>query len=57
MKSAVDGRTVTKVERLDELERVAEISRMASGKESTASIKNAREMLDSAEIFKQRLLA
>ena len=56
-KSEVDGRTVTKVERLDETQRVAEISRMASGKESTASIKNAREMLSSAKIFKRRLLA
>ena len=56
-KSEVDGRTVTKVERLNELERVAEISRMASGKESAASIKNAREMLASAEIFKRQLSA
>ncbi|MBR1645302.1 MAG: DNA repair protein RecN [Selenomonadaceae bacterium] len=56
-KSEVNGRTVTKVKRLDETERVAEISRMASGKESTASIKNAREMLTSAKIFKRQLLA
>ena len=56
-KSEVDGRTVTRVEHLDETQRVTEISRMASGKESKTSIDNAREMLASAEIFKQRLLA
>ncbi|MBR1806340.1 MAG: DNA repair protein RecN, partial [Selenomonadaceae bacterium] len=56
-KSEVDGRTVTRVDKLDEIERVAEISRMASGKESKTSIENAREMLASAETFKRRLLA
>ncbi len=48
-KSEVDGRTLTTVERLDESERVKEIARMASGRESAASIKNAREMLSSAK--------
>ena len=56
-KSEVDGRTVTRVDKLDETQRVAEISRMASGKESKTSIENAREMLASAETFKRRLLA
>lgn len=44
-KSEVDGRTITTVTRLDGEERVKEIARMASGNESPASIKNAREML------------
>ncbi len=44
-KAEVDGRTVTKVRRLEGEERVKEIARMASGNESPASIKNAREML------------
>ena len=48
-KSEVDGRTVTKVKRLDEKERVKEIARMISGDESHAAIKNAREMLSSAK--------
>ena len=56
-KSEVDGRTVTRVDKLDETQRVAEISRMASGKESKTSIENAREMLNSAETFKRRLPA
>ena len=48
-KSEVDGRTVTKVKLLSEEERVREIARMASGNESAAAIKNAREMLASAK--------
>ena len=48
-KSEIDGRTVTKVKRLDEEERVKEIARMASGEESPASIKNAVEMISSAK--------
>ncbi len=56
-KSEVGGRTVTRVDKLDATQRVAEISRMASGKESKTSIDNAREMLASAETFKRRLLA
>ncbi len=48
-KSEIDGRTVTKVKRLDEEERVKAIARMASGDESTAAIKNAREMISSAK--------
>ena len=56
-KSEVDGRTVTKITRLNEAERVKEIARMASGEESAASIKNAREMLASAHRFKRAVLA
>lgn len=52
-KTELDGRTLTKIERLNDTERVAEISRMASGKESAASIENAREMLASAKKFKR----
>ncbi|MBQ4402802.1 MAG: DNA repair protein RecN [Selenomonadaceae bacterium] len=48
-KSEIDGRTITKVKRLDDEERVKEIARMASGEESAASIKNAREMISSAK--------
>lgn len=50
-KLEVDGRTVTKITRLDEEECVKEIARMASGKESVVSIKNAREMLSSAKML------
>ncbi len=50
-KSEIDGRTITKVKRLDDEERVKEIARMASGEESAASIKNAREMISSAKKF------
>ena len=56
-KAQVGGRTVTRVEKLDEAGRIAEISRMASGKESEKSVANACEMLASAEVFKRRLLA
>lgn len=52
-KTEIDGRTVTKVKLLNETERVNEIARMASGEESTASLKNAREMISSAKKFKQ----
>ena len=51
-KSEVDGRTLTKVKCLDEEERVKEIARMASGEESSASIKNASEMISSAKKIK-----
>ena len=51
-KSEVDGRTVTAVERLDEVERVREVARMASGELSPVAIKNAREMISSAQKFK-----
>ena len=50
-KSEIDGRTVTKVKKLDEDERVKEIARMASGNESLVAIKNAREMILSAKKF------
>ena len=53
-KSEVNGRTVTKVRRIDAEERVKEISRMASGEESSTAIKNAREMISLAQIFKQK---
>ena len=52
-KSEVGGRTLTKVTRLNEAERVNEIARMASGKESAVSIENAGEMLASAQRFKR----
>ena len=55
-KSEVAGRTLTKVERLNAEERLKEISRMASGEESPVSIKNADEMILSAEKFKRILL-
>lgn len=48
-KSEVKGRTVTKVKRLGESERVKEIAHMASGEESPTSIENAREMILSAQ--------
>ncbi len=51
-KSEFDGRTLTKVKRLDQDERIKEIARMASGEESTVAIKNAREMISSAKNFK-----
>ena len=54
-KSEVGGRTITTVKRLNDEERVLEISRMASGEESLSAIKNAREMISSAENFKQRI--
>ena len=50
-KSEVNGRTITTVKRLDKAERVKEIARMASGEESVAAIKNAHEMISSAEKF------
>ena len=52
-KSELNGRTITKITRLDESERVKEIARMASGEESTISIDNAREMISSANKFKR----
>ena len=51
-KSEVSGRTITKVKRLDEEDRVKEIARMASGEESLVAIKNASEMISSAKSFK-----
>lgn len=51
-KSEVNGRTITKVKRLDEEERIKEIARMASGEESLVAIKNASEMISSAKNFK-----
>ena len=54
-KSEVGGRTLTKIERLDAQGRIQEISRMASGEESAVSIKNAGEMITSAENFKRHL--
>ena len=53
-KSEVNGRTVTKVRQIDKEERVKEISRMASGEESSTAIQNAREMISSAQIFKKK---
>ena len=51
-KSEVNGRTITKVKRLDEEDRIKEIARMASGEESPVAIKNASEMISSAKNFK-----
>ena len=51
-KSEFDGRTLTKVKPLEGDERIKEIARMASGEVSSASIKNAREMISSAKNFK-----
>ncbi|MCR5834677.1 MAG: DNA repair protein RecN [Selenomonadaceae bacterium] len=51
-KSEIDGRTITKVNPLDESERIKEISRMASGEESLVSLKNARQMISSAAKIK-----
>lgn len=51
-KSELNGRTITQVKRLNEEERINEIARMASGEESPASIRNAREMISSAKRFK-----
>ena len=53
-KSEVNGRTVTKVRQIDKEERVKEISRMASGEESSTAIQNAREMISSAQSFKKK---
>lgn len=50
-KSELNGRTLTTVKSLDAEERVKEISRMASGKESVVSMENAREMLAAAKNF------
>lgn len=52
-KSEEDGRTITKIERLDRNECVKEISRMASGEETPASLKNARTMMASAQKIKR----
>ena len=51
-KSELNGRTITKITRLNDEERVKEIARMASGEESAISINNAREMISSANKFK-----
>ena len=48
-KAEVDGRTLTKVRRLNDEERVEEIARMASGEISPASMKNAAEIISSAK--------
>lgn len=53
-KSEVGGRTITQVTRLNEEERVREIARMASGEESPVSIKNASEMISSAQKFRMQ---
>ena len=55
-KQAKAGKTVTEVAELSDGERVNEIARMASGIDVTAaSLDNAREMLDHARLFKNRL--
>lgn len=52
-KSDDDERTKTQVELLNETSRVKEISRMASGEETPASLKNARAMISSAQKIKK----
>ncbi len=49
-----EGRTVTKVERVEGYERIKEIARMASGRDATpASIENAKEMIKQARKLKR----
>lgn len=43
-----DGRTVTRVERLEAPAREAELARMLSGQVTDASLRNARELVDAA---------
>ena len=52
-KSDDDERTVTQVQRIKDNDRVREISRMASGEETPASMKNARTMIASAQKIKR----
>lgn len=52
-KSDDDERTVTQVQRIKDNDRVREISRMASGEETPASMKNARTMIQSAQKIKR----
>ena len=54
-KSDDDQRTVTQVLRIKDNDRVREISRMASGEETPASMKNARTMIASAQKTKRLL--
>ena len=51
-KSDNQERTVTEIKILDEADRIKEISRMASGEESTAALKNASAMISSAKKIK-----
>lgn len=48
-------RTVTQVVQLNENERVKEISRMASGEETSVSLKNAKTMILSAQKIKREI--
>ena len=50
-----DERTITRIKILDENDRVAEISRMASGEETPASKQNAKAMIASAKKIKRDL--
>ena len=54
-KSDDTERTITQVTKLDEAERVKEISRMASGEETSASLKNAKTMILSAQKIKRKI--
>ena len=47
-KEEVDGRTVTRVNRLEPAEREAELARMLSGDLTDASLRTARELLETA---------
>ncbi len=48
-KGQADGRTVTRVRRVDAAERPAELARMLSGKVTEASLKHAQELMDAAK--------
>ena len=52
-KSDDDEKTVSQVQRIKDNDRVREISRMASGEETPASLKNARAMIASAQKIKR----
>lgn len=54
-KSDDDERTVTEIKILENTDRVKEISRMASGEETSASIKNAATMISSAQKIKNSI--
>ena len=53
-KNELNGRTITTIKQLNKKTRVKEIARMASGEESSVSIKNADEMISSAKNSKSK---
>ena len=54
-KSDDNERTITQVVKLNENERIKEISRMASGEETADSLKNAKTMILSAQKIKREI--